>query len=411
MPAPHLPLPLLLSGLLAAAVGAQQPAAPGWVSTPGEGLRYDAGEAFELQWSSVLQVRVTEAVNDDAPDTLTFGVRRVLTSFGGHVGCRNLLYRLQLAPTDTGGSSGGALKHGHLGWTMGDEDARATLRVGQSIGQYGLEAASSSGGLYFVERSTSARTFSDVYTRGAWLVTDLPKRGLHATLGVINGDVADGVGDRIAEHGEEREHEGTGLTWLATAQAAPVGDFFGGKSVEGFRAGDLRTGPRDLLGTVGAGLALGSGHRTADDTADHSVSWTANTAWSWQGFQVLGEYFHRVDDPTGVADRERAAGGYAALTWVQAASSDCPVRWGAGLRFDEIHTDEGAPGSDVAVLGGVPGLGATAGRLREATAIVDAFCHGHAAKVQFEYTLQRADGDDGSSATNHLLRIAFQLTF
>lgn len=401
----HTPTLLLA---LAGAAAAQEPA--GWSVVPGDGMRCEAGETFGLRWITQLQLRFGAAANDGAKDELGFLVRRALTSLGGHAIRRNLLYKLQLSATDASEASGGPLKQGYLGWRAGGDDGQVELRAGQGQALYGFEATASSTGLFFSDRGTAVRTFSDVYTRGAWVLGDLPKRGLHATLGAVNGDVADGVGSRIREHGEDRENEGTGLTWLATVNATPCGDVLDGRAVEVFREGDLRTGPRGLLGTVGAGYAFGEGHRAADDAAVASRSCLLDTVWSLDGWQVMAEYFRRDDDPQD-GDRERAAGGYVVATWVQAASADCPVRWGAGLRGDWIHTDEGTAGSGVGILGGLPGLGATPGRLRELTAVVDAFCRGHAAKVQFEYTLQEVDGDDGSAATNHLLRIAFQLLF
>src|SRR5262245_36261019 len=85
-------------GLLAFAAAAsllpgqetKQPAAGGWSSKPGGGLKYDGGEAFSLTWTNRIQVHWTFTNNEDALDTNTFNIRRARTGFTGHVFNKNI---------------------------------------------------------------------------------------------------------------------------------------------------------------------------------------------------------------------------------------------------------------------------------------------------------------------------------
>ena len=80
------------------------------------------------------------------------------------------------------------------------------------------------------------------------------------------------------------------------------------------------------------------------------------------------------------------------------------------LRASMIETDNGDNGS-VSYLTGAAGIGGVDGDATEISAVVNAFYHGHAAKTQFEYTLQDVSMTGGTDATNHILRIGFQLMF
>jgi hypothetical protein len=77
------------------------------------------------------------------------------------------------------------------------------------------------------------------------------------------------------------------------------------------------------------------------------------------------------------------------------------MQWALGLRVAMIDTD------DTAVF-----LGGTPGELTDISAVLNAFYHGHACKTQVEYTLQDVQPDGAiPDATNHIIRVQFQLLF
>ena len=167
-------------GLLAFAVSSSllvaqgdKPAAAtggGWTAKPGSGLTYDGGDAFGLTWSNRLQVHWTFTSNENGPDTNTFNIRRARTGISGHVFNKDITYNFVLDGADAGAAGDGAVKYAWVQWNFSrNEDGEIGLRTGQSKSPYGLEAMWTSGGLWFVERASAARAFSDSFTRGAWI--------------------------------------------------------------------------------------------------------------------------------------------------------------------------------------------------------------------------------------------------
>lgn len=392
------------------------PAAGGWSMKPGTGLKYDGGDAFGFTWTNRLQVHFTYANNEDADDVDNFNIRRMRSKLAGHIYSKNILYNLEIDAVDSGSAGDGAIKEGWAQWNLCNCDSGVIgLRVGQGKTQFGLEATGSSGGLFFVERSSASRAFADMYSRGAWLNGVLADHRLRWTAGAMNTDVAPGVGTGIVDRGEEGANTDNEPSYAFTLQFDPLGDFFGGKQTrESFRQGDWRSEDNAFKGTIGAGLALGNSlSSTALGGTDvDSTSINLNTAWSVNRFQVLGEYFMRTDDQQDVtpSNEEESMGWAVSAMYLLPKSGDSPIQWGVGVRVNEIETDDDNDGT-VDFLTGGQGILADLGTVREISVVLDAFYHGHNCKTQIEYTHQDIDLDGGSASdrTNHLVRIGFQI--
>lgn len=410
----------ICSGLLAFAVlssvafaqeGAK-PAAGGWSVKPGSGIKYDGGDAFSFSMANQLQVHWTFSALDAGTDTANFTIRRARTTFSGHVFDKGLLYKLQLDAADAGSSGDGAIKEGHVTWQFQqNEDCGIGLRFGQGKVLFGLEGTGASSGLFFVERSSASRGFADGYSRGAWLVGSAMKNQLRWSVGAMNTDVAGGLGTGYIDRGEEASNSDNEMSYTAMANFDPLGDFNGGKGTEAFKQGDFRSDDKALKGTIGVGVALGNGKDSGTGQDIESTSININTAWSVEGFQVMGEYYMRSDDLQGTtSDTEDSDGWAISGTYLLPKSGDSSTQWGVGLRFGQVSSDNGDNGT-VNYATGLQGLGAAEGDSTEITVVVDAFYHGHAAKSQIEYTFQDVDFTTGNDPTNHILRIGFQLLF
>lgn len=353
----------------------------GWTAKPGSGLQYAAGDAFALGLVNQLQATYTYQADESAVDTSNFQVLRARTTVSGHVFRKELLYFVQFEALDTGANSN--LKEGHATWNLvHGEDATVGLRVGQGKTLFGLESTGSIAGLAFVYRSTAAREFADKYTRGAWLNGKHLDSTLRWTLAAANSPTL----------GEEADNDDDELGYVANLHFDPLGDFFGGKhTAEPWRQGDFRTGDRPLVGTVGLGLALDN--TTVAGVERETQILNLNTAWNWQGLQLLAEWFDRSIDPAAGADLD--SDGYAiAATYVLQPAAEAALRWGFGARYSTI---------DLTGAGGV--------EQTDVSLVANAFYHAHAAKTQLELTQRSYDGTGASDDTDYLVTLAFQLLF
>jgi hypothetical protein len=398
---------------LLVAQGDKPPVTTGWTAKPGSGLTYDGGDAFSLKWASRLQVHWTFENNEDAEDSNSFDIRRARTGISGHVFKREITYLFQMDATDDGDGSDGPLKYGWVNWNFShNEDGAVGLRAGQSKTLYGYEATGTSAGLWFVERSLASRAFADSRSRGAWLNGVLMQKEMPVrfAFGAMNTDVAGGLGPDYIDQGEETSNSDNELSYVLAANIDPLGDFHDGRqTVESRRQGDWRTDNMDLKGTIGVGLALGNGRddvgATTEDVESFSVN--LNTAWNVNRFSLMGEYFLRTDELQGPGTDEEEPSGFAAsVGYLLDRSGDSPIQWGLGLRYSMVEIDSGDNGVANYIGGGLP-----EGDISEISAVVNAFYHGHSCKTQLEWTLQDLDPDAGTSRTNHIFRVAFQLEF
>lgn len=410
------------SSLLLAQGDNKQASAGGWTAKPGSGITYDGGDAFSMKWVNRLQVHWVYSANEDLPDTNTFLIRRLRTSFTGNVFSKNILYNLTLDGVDSGASGDGAVKFAWATWNFSkNEDGEIGLRAGQDKSPFGLEAMGTSGGLWFVERSTTARAFSDSFSRGAWIKgramgKEMPVR---FSIGAQNTDVANGLTAGYTDRGEETNNSDNELTYVISANLDPCGDFHDGKqTVNDRRQGDWRTDDDKLKGTVGVGICLGNGKDTASGNDVESTSFNLNTAWNVSRFNILAEYFMRQDDLQGaVSDKEKPTGFAASVGYLMNKSGDSSIQWGFGIRYALLSTDNGdnaavnylnptaisAGGTNIAVP--------VEADISEISLVANAFYHGHSCKTQFEWTIQDIEPTGGGSSTNNVFRVAFQVEF
>ncbi len=359
-----------------------KPAAGGWTAKPGSGLKYDGGDDFSFRLVNQLQIHFVSENNENTPDENNFRVRRARTTLSGHAFDKNILYYLMFDAVDSGSSGDGNIKQGHVTWNfMNSDSGTIGLRVGQAKVLFGLEGTGSSTGLTFAERSSAARTFSDDYSRGAWLLGRYAESKLRWTLGAVNSTTL----------GEEASNDGDKLAYVASVNFDPLGDFFDGKqTTESFRQGDFREGERELRGTVGLGYAMDNtvGAGSAEDVETTTLNF--NTAWSVQGFQVIGEWFDNSVEQTGAADQD-SDGIAVAANYVLDKNADSSIQWGFGLRYSVVDASD-AGGDEVTDI----------------SAVVNAFYHGHACKTQFELTQRDFDQADNQDL---IFTVAFQLLF
>ena len=372
------PLVPLAAAALASFVTAQD---GGWTAKAGSGLQYAGGDSFALSLLNQLQATYTYLADESAVDTSNFQVLRARTTLSGHVFRKELLYFVQLEALDAGSNSN--LKEGHATWNFvhGDEST-VGLRVGQGKTLFGLESTGSIAGLAFVYRSTAAREFADKYNRGAWLNGKHLDSTLRWTLAAVNSPTL----------GEEADNDDDELGYVANLHFDPLGDFFGGKqTAEPWRQGDFRTGERPLVGTIGAGVAFDN--TTVAGIERETQVLNLNTAWNWQGLQLLAEWFDRSIDPAAGADLD--SDGFAvAATYVLQPAAEAALRWGFGARYSTV---------DLSDAGGV--------EQTDVSLVANAFYHAHAAKTQLELTQRSYDGTGSSDDTDYVITLAFQLLF
>ncbi len=407
----------VLSSLAAAqekpAAGGAQATAPSWKAEPGKGITVSNGDSFGLTISGQLQSNYTFTANDGAAqDISSFNVPRARVNFKGNAFGKDLLYFLQLDAVDAGAAGDGAIKEGYVTWNfVNQDDTKTGLRTGQGKANYGFEGTGTSSGTFFSETSAATKAFANGYSRGAWIIGSTMENKLRWTAGAMNTDSAAGLGAGYVDRGEETANSDNELSYNASVNFDPLGKLFDGNN-EAFRQGDFRTDDKSLKGTVGVGVALGNGRDGAGANDIESTSLNLNTAWNVEGFQFIGEYFMRTDDLQGpAADKEESDGFFVSATYVLPKNGDSTIQWGFGLRYSSISTDEGTAGGGVAFLTGGRGIGSNLGDSKEITAVIDAFYHGHAAKTQFEYTVQDVEITGGADTTNHIVAIAFQLLF
>ena len=374
----------IVNSLLAIAVSSSVVLAQGWSGAPGKGLKYDGGDTFSFKMANQLQTHWVYASNENAANANGFTVRRARTSFSGHAYSKAIRYVL----TVDGADSAESLKDGHVTWNFANSDGNSIgLRMGQGKTQFGLEGTGSSKGLFFVERSTTARAFSDARSRGAWLQGSHVDNSLRWAFGAMNGAATKAFGNG----GEAAANTTDELSYVAAVNFDPMGDITGGKTNESLRQGDFREGDRALVGTVGAAVAI---ENTSNGTVDvDNMTFNVNTAWAVEGFQFMGEFFSLTNEVDGAAGSDPEATGFAVSgNYVMPTSGDSGIQWGFGARLSQVDMTEMAGGDEVTDI----------------SLVANAYYHGHACKTQFEVTQRDADLAD---TTDYIFSVAFQILF
>lgn len=369
-------------GLLAFAVSSSllvaqgEKPAGGWSAKAGSGITYDGGDQFGINMLNFVQARWEFGNNENAADTNSFDVPRARTLLRGHAFNKNINYVLQVDYMDDASDS--IVRDAYVHWNFAEG---VGIRLGQGKTQWGLENTGTIRGTMFTERSAASQLFSlggpvdNARTRGAWLMGTNMDSKLRWSIGLVNG-----LGT------EETANDDNELGLVASANYDLLGDYFGGGR-EWWSQGDLRDGDRALKGTVGVGYGMDNTNAGVDvETTGLNV----NTAWSVQGFQVIGEYYDASIEPDGGTDIN-ADGYYVQGTYALNKSGDSALRYALGLRYSFVDATE---------LGG--------DEQTDISVVLDALYHGHNCKTQLEVTKRDLDAAD---TTDYVLGVAFQLVF
>jgi hypothetical protein len=376
---------------------------------PGTGITLADSDEFSLKWANQLQLQWTFTANDNAPDISDFSVRRARIYLTGNAFNRDLIYKLSLDAVDDGGTSAGPVKDAWVQYAFSkSESGTIGVRVGQSKSYHGLESTTSDAGQYFVERSAASRIFADVRSQGAWAHGSHNENKIRWNAGFQNGEVANGAGG-VFERGEETNNADNALNIVGNISFDPMGDITGGKDNEALRQGDFGD-VKDTMGTVGGGIEIGNNRNLANTQDIDTTQININTAWMLGGgITVQGEVFLRSDDLQ-AAPTEDSHGWYAMGTYTMPKSGNSEIQWGFGFRINSVDTDSTNTVINL-YQNGSTFTPVPPGDVTEITGVVDAFYHGHAMKTQLEYTFQDANPDAGTSSSNHIFRVQFQLLF
>ena len=378
-------------GLLAFAVSSSllvaqgEKPAGGWSAKAGSGITYDGGDQFGINMLNFVQARWAYGNNENADDTNAFDVPRARTLLRGHAFNKNINYVLQVDYQDTQDS---IVRDAYVHWNFADGIG---LRMGQAKTQWGLENTGTIRGTMFTERSSASQAFvgggDNPRTQGAWLMGTAVENKLRWSLAAING---------LDNEGATNDDNELGL--VASANFDVLGDYFGAGGREWWQQGDLRDGDRKLAGTIGAGYGMDNTNGSTPLVSAPDVETTAinvNTAWSIQGFQVMGEWFDSSAETDNVAVSDDLNGYYLQGTYALGKSGDSSLQWAVGLRYSFVDATDST-------------TAAIADEVTDISVVVNALYHGHNCKTQFEVTKRDFDTAD---TTDYILGVAFQLVF
>lgn len=381
-------------GLLAFAVSSSllvaqgEKPAGGWSAKAGSGITYDGGDQFGINMLNFVQARWAyennERTNNDlGKDENSFDVPRARTLLRGHAFNKNINYVLQVDYQDTQDS---IVRDAYVHWNFADGIG---LRMGQAKTQWGLENTGTIRGTMFTERSSASQAFvgggDNPRTQGAWLMGTAVENKLRWSLAAING---------LDNEGATNDDNELGL--VASANFDVLGDYFGAGGREWWQQGDLRDGDRKLAGTIGAGYGMDNTVSTAVNNPDtETTAINVNTAWSIQGFQVMGEWFDSSAETDNVAVSDDLNGYYLQGTYALGKSGDSSLQWAVGLRYSFVDATDST-------------TAAIADEVTDISVVVNALYHGHNCKTQFEVTKRDFDTAD---TTDYILGVAFQLVF
>lgn len=394
-------------GLLAFAVSSSllvaqgEKPAGGWSAKAGSGITYDGGDQFGINMLNFVQARwgYTKFDSDSGePSTNSFDVPRARTLLRGHAFNKNINYVLQvdylsgsseLAEDEFGDpviESDSIVRDAYVHWNFADNIG---LRFGQGKTQWGLENTGTIRGTMFTERSTASQAFSlgedNPRSRGAWLMGTNMDNKLRWSAGVVNG-----IGT------EEAANDDNEFGYVLSANYDLLGDYFGGAR-EWWSQGDLRDGDRDLKGTIGVGYGMDNTKEAVGDPDDETTALNVNTAWSVQGFQVIGEYYDATFETDGVPGDVGISGYYLQGTYALGKSGDSAMRYAVGLRYSSVDLSEA--------------VGLDTFDINDISLVVDALYNGHNCKTQLELTQRTTDAGGGDDAKDLILGVAFQLVF
>lgn len=351
----------------------------------GKGITFDGGDSFKATLSHRVQGKWRYISAENMPNTNGFQMRRVRQKVKGHLFSKDVTFVIQVDHMESV-----ATKDAWLKWAfLKGEGSCMSLRIGQGKTRGGVQSDGTSGGLFFVERSSATRTFADARSTGALLEGSAMEEQLGWWAGIFNTDTA-GASTAAAEEGTNAgEHE---VNFAAGVRFSPQG--LG--SAESRTEGDLaHTG--NMHTQFGAGVFVGNERAGGADVEITSININAAVK-AGNGIAGQAEVWIRSEDIDGAGESD-STGWYAQGSWT-AAPEEGKTQLGAGVRVSMVDLSD--VGTLVTGAGGLmTSLVGAMGDVMEINAVVNQFYHGHALKSQFGYTFQDVNPDGGTSTTNH----------
>ncbi len=383
---------------------------------PGRGLTVARGDDFALNLAARLQLRDTLRVDPDVPSdadsapevTNELQIRTVRLWFRGHVFDPNVRYGVQLA---LGGNDFEAGQPSPLFDAFLDLTHLRDLSV--RVGQFFVP----------FDRARTVREFALETVDRTEVVRELT---LDRDVGLdLYSEDLFGLGGRLAYHlgvfgGDGRNRFGgttPGFLWTLRLAARPFGAF------DDDREGDLARTPDPRL-AVGLAVALNQQTDRPRSTTGTPTSATfdqlhaaADLVFKWHGFSVLSEVVWRqsstpfVDavDGTGETVRTFARNGLGGFAQVSQMLGPRVAVW---ARYEHlVALCPGVLGASADCAGANdPGLvDQVNGRGRGLGAGANLYLHGHALKVQLDWT--HAFGGDRIGVGPHTVRLQLDASF
>lgn len=347
------------------------------------GLKIATGKSFSFGMSTNMQLRaqLTDSRNvgsgADAGDSMSFYVRRLKSTFSGHVWDSKWNYRMVYAWQSA------TLEEAAVTYKHSDEMA---FGMGRRKSFYNLQEYTSSSAQQFVDRSAANAEFHQGFVTGAWVdgSMKLDAHALRYHFGVFNGPrdtASNGAGAAAANQGFK-------LMYNARVELIGNGDstssVLGGES--DLRADDKRG---DLLFVSG----IGANWNQLNDNETQQVGGTRThkaDVWSlvWDarvhvnGLSLNAGLFHRTVNYNDTADADAGhasgytdIGAYAQLGYTINMESGCQLE--PAIRYSLTDRDDFNSGG-------------TQSDDSELAVGVNYFMHGHKAKVTFDATYAEA---------------------
>jgi len=361
-----------------------------------DGLKFATGKSFSFGMSTNMQLRaqLTDSRNQadgaDAGDSMSFYIRRLKSSFSGHVYDSKWTYRMVYV------WAGSQLEEGSVTYRA---DEKYNIGFGRRKSFYNIQEYTSSGSQQFVDRSVANEEFNHDFVTGAWVdgSMKLEAHALRYHFGIFNG--VPRAGARFAENSDFAQGSGgatinQGFKLMYNARVELIGNGDTKSSVLGSES-DLRKDDKreSLLFVTG----IGANWNQLNDNETQNVGGARThkaDVWSlvWdarvhvQGLSFNAGIFHRTVNFNDTADADAGhASGYTDLGFYGALGYTINLEGGnqfePAIRYSLIDRDDfnsgGAQRDD-----------------NELSVGLNYYMQGHKAKLSFDatYAEQRIHG-------------------
>lgn len=352
----------------------------------GKGVTFEKGE-MDLNVGGRVQVRYDAAQEDTdilglatsrEGDNETFDIRRARVNFEGHL-TDELGYQFQFDVADDA--------EVRQAWVNYQPMDQFGIRGGQYKVPFGREELTSSGNLQFVDRSIVNHFFHPGYDIGLELHGKSLEEGkFHYAVGAFNGE------------GSGEDNRDARFLYAARVGFDPFGYF--------------KPSGSDIKRSDDPKLAFAAQYLKASHEGADQDTWGLDFGYQQHGWSVEGGYYDTEWDsdagPTGDFDADgwRLQAGYMVYQDMLEIAA----------RYAEVDADfpngfvEGAPGPwEELVAGGV-----VWDQVDALTLAFNIFFHGHASKLQFDYTwLDESStlSDEEGDLDNDVFRAQYQVKF